>query len=47
MSCSEAGKGSGRRKRLVSQEQADKNWERIRRNNEKARKEAEKAGKDG
>lgn len=37
------GKGSDRRKPLVSQEEVDKNWERIRRNNEKARKEAEKA----
>jgi hypothetical protein len=36
------GKGSGRRKPLVSQEQVDKNWETIQRNNKKLREEAEK-----
>ena len=39
------GKGSTRRKPLISQEEVDKNWERIQRNNEKARKEAEEAKK--
>jgi len=39
------GKGSTRRKPLISQDQIDRNWEIMRRNNEKARKEAEKAKK--
>ena len=34
------GKGSGRRRSLVSQEQVDKNWEALKRNNEKAKQRA-------
>ena len=45
MSCSEAGKGSGRRKRLVSQEQADKNYEAFLANNRKERKKTTKTEK--
>jgi len=45
VSCSEAGKGSGRRKRLVSQEQADKNYEAFLASNRKERKKTTKTEK--
>lgn len=40
MTASEAGKGSRQRKRLVSQEEADKNWDEMQRKNREAREKA-------
>ena len=43
MTATHGGKGSRRRKSLVSQAQVDKNWETIKRNNEKQKKASQEA----